>query len=81
MGRVLDTTLCDQVRPLLAAGQWFSPGTPASSTNKTDSDDITEILLKVALNTINLNQNLNMKRKFLLQNSNWMTIYTLDSIY
>jgi hypothetical protein len=35
---------------------------------------ITEILLKVALNTINLHQNLNMKRKFLLQNSNWMTI-------
>jgi hypothetical protein len=28
----------------------FSPGTPASSTNKTDRHDITEILLKVALN-------------------------------
>jgi hypothetical protein len=27
--------------------------TPVSSTNKTDSHDITEILLKVALNTIN----------------------------
>jgi hypothetical protein len=34
---------------------WFSPGTPVSSTNKTDCDDITEILLKVALNTLNLN--------------------------
>ena len=31
------------------------PGTPVSSTNKTDRHDIiTEILLKVALNTINL---------------------------
>ena len=30
-----------------------SPGTPASFTNKTDRHDITEILLKVALNTIN----------------------------
>jgi hypothetical protein len=32
----------------------FSPGTPVSSTNKTDRQDIhvTEILLKVALNTI-----------------------------
>ena len=30
---------------------WFSPGTLASSTNKTD--DIIEILLKVALNNIN----------------------------
>jgi hypothetical protein len=29
--------------------------TPVSSTNKTDHHDITEILLKVALNTINLN--------------------------
>ena len=33
---------------------WFSPGTPVSSTNKTDRNDITEILLKVALNTISL---------------------------
>jgi hypothetical protein len=34
-------------------GRWFSPGTPVSSTNKTDHHYITEILLKVALNTIN----------------------------
>ena len=33
-------------------GQWFSPGTPLSSTNKTNCHDIAEILLKVALNTI-----------------------------
>jgi hypothetical protein len=37
---------------LLAHGRWFSPGTPASSTTKTGRHDITEILLKVALNTI-----------------------------
>ena len=30
------------------------PGTPVSSTNKNDRHDITEILLTVALNTINL---------------------------
>ena len=47
-----DTTLCDKVCQSLTAGQWFSPGTPVSSTNKTDRHDITEILLKVALNTI-----------------------------
>jgi hypothetical protein len=33
-----------------------SPGTPASSTTKTGHQDIAEILLKVALNTINQNQ-------------------------
>jgi HKD family nuclease len=33
----------------LATGQWFSPATPVSSTNNTDSHDITEILLKVML--------------------------------
>jgi hypothetical protein len=33
-------------------GQWFSPGPPVSSTNKTECHDINEILLKVALNTI-----------------------------
>jgi hypothetical protein len=38
---------------LLAHGWWFSLGTPASSTNKTGRHDITEILLKVALNTKN----------------------------
>ena len=36
----------------LVAGRWFSPGTLVSSTNKSDCRDITEILLKVALNTI-----------------------------
>ena len=33
---VLDATLCGKVRLWLAAGWWFSPGTPVSSTNKTD---------------------------------------------
>ena len=45
---VLDTTLCE-----LRASLWFCPGTGVFSTNKTDSHDITEILLKVALNTMN----------------------------
>jgi hypothetical protein len=34
---------------LLAHGQWFSPGTPPSSTTKTGRHDIAEILLKVVL--------------------------------
>ena len=38
----------------LATGLWFFAGTPVSSTNKTDRHNITEILLKVALNTITL---------------------------
>jgi hypothetical protein len=39
---------------LLAHGRWFSPGTPASSsTTKAGRHDIAEILLKVALSTIN----------------------------
>ena len=46
------TTLCDKVCQCLAAGQWFSPGRPVSSTNKTERHDITEILLKFALSTI-----------------------------
>jgi hypothetical protein len=33
--------------------RWFSPDTPVSSTNQTDHHDITEISLKVALNTKN----------------------------
>ena len=42
-----------KVYHLLAHGRWFSPGTPSSSTTKTGHHDIDEILLKVALNTIN----------------------------
>ena len=49
---VFDITLIDKVCQWIAAGRWFSPGTPVSSTNKTDLHDITEILLKVALNTL-----------------------------
>jgi hypothetical protein len=49
---VLDTTSREKVCQWLAAGRWFSPGTAVSSTNKTDHHDITEILLKVTLNTI-----------------------------
>ena len=51
-----DTTLCDKVYQWLVTGLWWSLGTPVSSTNKTSPHKITEILLKVALNTINQNQ-------------------------
>ena len=47
---VLDT-VCDKICQWLAAGWWVSP---VSSTNKTDRHDITELLLKVALNTVEL---------------------------
>jgi hypothetical protein len=33
--------------------EWFSSGTPVSPTNKNDRHDIADILLNVALNTIN----------------------------
>ena len=48
------TAASDKVYQLLAHGRWFSPGTLASSTTKTGRHDIAEILLKVALSTINL---------------------------
>jgi hypothetical protein len=44
-------------------GQWFSP---VSSTIKTDRHDITEILLKVALNTIKP-----LKNQILIPSSCW----------
>ena len=51
---VLDTTLCDKVCQWLATCRWFSPGTLVFPVNKTDRHDIAEMVLKVALNTINL---------------------------
>jgi len=46
-------TASDKVYQLLSHGRWFSPGTPASSTTKTGRHNIAEVLLKVALSTIN----------------------------
>jgi hypothetical protein len=43
----------DKAYQLLAHGRWLSPGSLASSTTKTGRHDIAEILLKVALSTIN----------------------------
>jgi hypothetical protein len=42
-----------QVCQWIATGGWFSLGTPVSSTNKIDRQDITGILLKVAIYTTN----------------------------
>jgi hypothetical protein len=51
------TTLFNKVCQWLATGWWFSPGPPVSSTNKTDRQDITEILLKMALKPSNKQTN------------------------
>jgi hypothetical protein len=47
-----DTKLCNKVCQTRDKSVVF-PGTPVSSTNKTERHYITEILLKVVLNTIN----------------------------
>jgi hypothetical protein len=47
------TAASDKVYQLLVHGWWFSPGIPSSSSTKTGRHDIAEILLKMALNTIN----------------------------
>ena len=70
----LDTTLCDKVCQWLATCRWFSPGTPVSSTNKTDRQDITEILLKVALNTITLTISINIRFVYLVN----LGVYIFD---
>jgi hypothetical protein len=49
------------VYQLLAHGRWFSP---ASSATKTGRHDIAEILLKVALNTINQMKSINQFHEY-----------------
>jgi len=82
---VPDTTICDKVCQWLATGQWFSLGTPVSSTNKTEHHDITEISLKKVINTITLThilvqQRLNDQKqhtwadKAISTNPCWLTI-------
>jgi hypothetical protein len=43
----------DKVYQFLVHDQWFSPGTPASSTTKTGRHDIAEMLLNLAFNIKN----------------------------
>ena len=65
---LLNTTLCNKVCQWLAICMWFSPGTPVSSTIKIDRHDITEILFKVALNTINQSNHQKFENAFNLKN-------------
>ena len=58
------------------AGRWFSPGTPVSSTNKTDRYDIPEIWLKVAFN---INQNLEWI--YMRQSNNINLSVSLNDMY
>ena len=62
---VLDTTLCDKACQWLATGRWISPDPMVSSTNKADRYDITEILLKVALNIKTMQLSLKLRFSFL----------------
>jgi hypothetical protein len=57
---------------------WFSPGTPVSSINKTYLHDITEILLKVALNIINQTTKPIMYRTF--WGVLWIRLFRFDEI-
>ena len=54
--RVAQWIAIDKGDQLLAYGRWFFPGTPASSTTKTDPHDIADILLKMALKHQKINQ-------------------------
>ena len=71
-------TLCDKVCQWLATGQWFSPGTPVSSTNKTDRHNIAQILLKVALNAIIQTNNLLLVQAHVCQNCFYLIICAHD---
>ena len=73
-------TLCDKVCQWHAAGRWFSPGPPVSSTNKTDRNDITEILLKVALNTIKPKQFLDTQLLISKTSNTWRYVVPLVRI-
>ena len=54
-------------------GRWFSSGPPVSSTNKTVCYNVTEILLKVVLNTIKQTRNnMNVSEQGRLSNFTFM---------
>jgi hypothetical protein len=80
---VLYTTLCDKVCQSLTTGQSFSL---VSSTNKTDCHTKTEILLKVAFNTITLtplnnNHSLTYLYYYSHSNNHWPGLYKQHYFY
>jgi hypothetical protein len=60
---VVYNIICDKVCQWLVTGRWFCSGPPVSSTNKTDRNDITEILLKVAFKHYQTNKQNNKQKK------------------
>ena len=78
---VLDTTLCDKVCQWLAAGRWFSLGTPVSFTNRTDCNEITDILLKVALNITTHPPTINTENKHVLHAKNTIHVQVFEISY
>jgi len=71
-------TTCDKVCQWNATGRWFSPDPPVSSTNKTDLHDITEILLKVALNQTNKTNNIFSTLISMIGDWLWICIYLIQ---
>jgi hypothetical protein len=59
------STSCGKVCQWHKAGRCFSLGLPVSSTNKTDRLDMTDILLKVALNTITITSTIMLSKLIL----------------
>jgi hypothetical protein len=77
MVRCTRYNIYDKVSEWFTTGRWFSPGTLVSSTNKFDSHDITEILLKVALDTRNhtlTNKSTNTMRNCLLWTDSYLPV-------
>jgi hypothetical protein len=66
------------VYQLLAHGRWFSP---ASSATKTGRHDIAEILLKVALNTINQMKSINQFHEYKRKQNNAFIVIGVSITY
>jgi hypothetical protein len=82
LSQLLHASIIRHHRQWLTTGRWSSPGLPISSTNKTDRHDITEILLKVALNTINqLNQPSSVTWLITLLYYSLITVRVISLIY
>jgi hypothetical protein len=79
---VLDTILCDKVCQwlTLVTGRWFFLGIPVSSTNKPIRHNIAEILLEVALNTINQTLTASVHKLMLQVKSWWQLCWSKKSM-
>ena len=71
---VIDTALCDKVCWWFAKGRWVSPGTPVSSTNKTDRYNWNIVVIRDYYMTFSISALVSARDSHIMSDSDYIAI-------